>query len=173
MQHKLNKAKNNVKRGFTIVELLIVIVVIAILAAISIVVYNGIQARSQDAKRAQDLATIEKAILGYEAINSGVPQTCAYSGNPCGVWNNSTHTNWLTFLDKDFGKMPRDVVNRLSGDAMPDSPGERAYYYYCYPASTTGGWPARPTARFGYRSEKTDNTVQRELIVQECLATAP
>ncbi|MFZ1242596.1 MAG: prepilin-type N-terminal cleavage/methylation domain-containing protein [Candidatus Saccharimonas sp.] len=33
------------KRGFTIVELLIVIVVIAILAAISIVNYNGIQQR--------------------------------------------------------------------------------------------------------------------------------
>lgn len=36
--------------GFTIVELLIVIVVIAILAAISIVAYTGIQARANDAK---------------------------------------------------------------------------------------------------------------------------
>ena len=34
------------KRGFTIVELLIVIVVIAILAAISVVAYNGVQERS-------------------------------------------------------------------------------------------------------------------------------
>jgi prepilin-type N-terminal cleavage/methylation domain-containing protein len=33
-------------RGFTIVELLIVIVVIAILAAITIVAYNGIQSRA-------------------------------------------------------------------------------------------------------------------------------
>ena len=32
------------KHGFTIVELLIVIVVIAILAAITVVAYNGIQA---------------------------------------------------------------------------------------------------------------------------------
>ena len=38
------------KSGFTIVELLIVIVVIGILAAITIVSYNGIQNRSKNAK---------------------------------------------------------------------------------------------------------------------------
>jgi prepilin-type N-terminal cleavage/methylation domain-containing protein len=36
------------KSGFTIVELLIVIVVIGILAAITIVAYNGIQDRAND-----------------------------------------------------------------------------------------------------------------------------
>ncbi|MCB8045019.1 prepilin-type N-terminal cleavage/methylation domain-containing protein [Microbacterium oxydans] len=34
------------QRGFTIVELMIVVVVIAILAAITIVAYNGIQKRA-------------------------------------------------------------------------------------------------------------------------------
>lgn len=48
--------------GFTIVELLIVIVVIAILATISVVAYNGIQQRARDNIRKSDLATIEKAL---------------------------------------------------------------------------------------------------------------
>lgn len=41
--------------GFTIVELLIVIVIIAVLAAITIVSYNGIQNRAQDSAVKADL----------------------------------------------------------------------------------------------------------------------
>lgn len=48
--------------GFTIVELLIVVVVIAILAAISIMTYTGIQQRARDAQAISDLAALEKAI---------------------------------------------------------------------------------------------------------------
>jgi len=50
-------------RGFTIVELLIVIVILAILVAIVIVAYSGIQERAREAKIDADLAQIEKAIL--------------------------------------------------------------------------------------------------------------
>ena len=47
-----NKTKNT---GFTIVELLIVIVIIGILAAITIVAYNGIQNRANDTVIKNDL----------------------------------------------------------------------------------------------------------------------
>lgn len=48
--------------GFTIVELLIVIVVIAILAAISVVAYNGIQQRSRENAAKSELSQFVKAI---------------------------------------------------------------------------------------------------------------
>lgn len=48
--------------GFTIVELLIVIVVIAILASISIVAYKNIQNRAYDAAVEADIATIIKKL---------------------------------------------------------------------------------------------------------------
>lgn len=59
--------------GFTIVELLIVIVVIAILAAISVVSYNGITQRARDAERRTEMGSIEKALEMYHADNGGYP----------------------------------------------------------------------------------------------------
>ena len=55
------------RQGFTIVELLIVIVVIGILAAITIVAYNGIQNR---AKTNAGQQTASQAVKKIEAINA-------------------------------------------------------------------------------------------------------
>lgn len=61
--------------GFTIVELLIVIVVIAILAAITIVAFNGVQARAKSSKVQQDLKSMQKLIELYKADNGSYPST--------------------------------------------------------------------------------------------------
>ena len=58
------------QKGFTIVELLIVIVVIAILAAITIVAYNGIQNRAADSAIVSDLASLKKKIDLYKVDNN-------------------------------------------------------------------------------------------------------
>lgn len=55
--------------GFTIVELLIVIVVMGILAAITIVAYNGIQDRAKKASIASALTQYNKKIMTYRAAN--------------------------------------------------------------------------------------------------------
>lgn len=59
-------------QGFTIVELLIVIVVIGILAAITVVAFNGVQERARTTARESDAATLLKAISAAR-INENVP----------------------------------------------------------------------------------------------------
>ena len=69
--------------GFTIVELLIVIVVIGVLAAITIVAYNGIQSRAADTKLVSDSkavvtgAKLKKVDTGY--MGSGDDDPTDYS----------------------------------------------------------------------------------------------
>ena len=53
--------------GFTIVELLIVIVVIAILASISVVAYNGIQQRSNNTRSTAAAKQLIGLIKAYTA----------------------------------------------------------------------------------------------------------
>ena len=59
----------NTKTGFTIVELLIVIVVIAILAAITIVAFNGIQERARVSSVSAALNQATKKIAVYQVDN--------------------------------------------------------------------------------------------------------
>jgi prepilin-type N-terminal cleavage/methylation domain-containing protein len=67
--------------GFTIVELLIVIVVIGILAAITIVAYNGVQNKARASAATSRLAQAAKKIAVWQADNPGIaPGTLAEVG---------------------------------------------------------------------------------------------
>lgn len=65
------------QKGFTIVELLIVIVIIGILAAIVIVAYNGVTNRAKASKTQSTVANILKKAEAYNAENGTYPTTLA------------------------------------------------------------------------------------------------
>lgn len=60
---------HRIRDGFTIVELLIVIVVIAILATISVVAFTGVQNRANDAAVKSDVRNLAHALHAYELEN--------------------------------------------------------------------------------------------------------
>jgi len=89
MQNKKTKTK-----GFTIVELLVVIVIIGILAAITTVSYSGVQAMARKAKVQSDLKNLEQAI-GLARANTG--KTLLQIDNS-GCTNCSGHATYVASL---------------------------------------------------------------------------
>jgi len=69
-------------RGFTIVELLIVIVVIAILAAISIVAYNGIQQRARLSQIQTANVQMQKSLELFKAETDNYPSSISSCPTP-------------------------------------------------------------------------------------------
>lgn len=80
------------ERGFTIVELLIVIVIIAILAAIVIVAYNGIQSRANTSAAQQTANTLMKKVEAYNAIKGEYPKVTTTFVTDMATDNTSTLT---------------------------------------------------------------------------------
>ena len=97
--------------GFTIVELLIVIVIIGILAAIAIVSYSGVTARARDSDRLADLTSVQVALEAFFNDNGGYP-LCYSSGanKPLYVFQADTIENCLTddLVPKYISSLPKD-----------------------------------------------------------------
>ncbi len=67
--------------GFTIVELLIVIIVISILASITIVAFNGVRARALESEKSTKFTQIYKSLLNFHTINGYYPTSSGISGS--------------------------------------------------------------------------------------------
>ena len=71
------KSLQNRREGFTIIELLIVIVVIGILAGLVLNSFGNIQERARDTERKNDINSIHTALELYYTDNSGYPNVAA------------------------------------------------------------------------------------------------
>lgn len=94
--------------GFTIVELLIVVVVIAILATVTVVAYNGIQSQAKNTTFLAAMDAYEKAMRLYFAAHGTYP---------------STHLNGVyeqTCLGEDFDATTDYSENKCFSNAVID-----------------------------------------------------
>ena len=109
--------------GFTIVELLIVIVVIGILAAITIVAFNGVQDRAKFTREKSDMLNLNKAIQLYYAENGTYPIKPTWGG-------------WSQAVNDDFipGIAPKYISNTPQMPASSDT--NESYLYQSTPTGS-------------------------------------
>lgn len=125
--------------GFTIVELLIVIVVIAILASITIVAFNGIQDRARTSKIQSDIRQVHRLIEAYNVENGFYPITSGtvlvgsstssvtLTDSGCGVGTSTA--NWVPGLTTALPQSDHNTgkgIGSLGGCYMYQSDG-RSY----------------------------------------------
>lgn len=128
----------NFSKAFTIVELLIVIVVIAILAAITIVAFNGIQTRAENAKTVSAVAAWAKALQAYKVdkgtfppMNSCLGSTTTYQSSyngRCWAPNTSSWVVQQSFLN-EIAPYMRNPAEPSSRNINSDSEQYRGALY--------------------------------------------
>ena len=110
----MNLKLKSLHKGFTIVELLIVIVVIAVLAAITVVAYDGIQARARDSRIRSDLANVRRLVEAYYAENGSYPVTSSslfvdYTTETARTDENCTYGDSRSDWIPSVGTLPQSV----------------------------------------------------------------
>ncbi len=100
-------------RGFTLVEVLIVIGVIAVLAGITVIAYNGTQERARDAKRKTDIASIAKAMELYYDDNGRYPPATG---------STAINASWAASIDPSWTTLNNLMVGADAIDSLPVDP---------------------------------------------------
>ncbi len=129
------------KSGFTVVELIIVIVIIAILATITIVAYRGIQERARDDRRKTDIANITKALEIYYDDNGSYPDPNATVSTAGASWYSSNDASWAGFV-ADLTGIAKPAVDPRNNDDPLASGAHYGYAYYTgsYCGATNAQW---------------------------------
>lgn len=146
--------------GFTIVELLIVIVVIAILAAITIVAFNGIQDRARDSQRVSDIKAITKALEMYYLDNDRYPAGSGSTTPFNTYWSTTADSGWANLraalVPKYMSELPSDPAATSGIDFRSNTSGW-GYAYYANTASYCGAAVGKMYILV-YRMAKDDGT---------------
>lgn len=117
----------NKQSGFTIVELLIVIVVIGILAALVVTTFSGIQQKARNTERETDIKAVHGQVEAYYAQNGKYPTLANLN-------DSSFRSANLKGLDDEALKDPKGANNTVAGTAAAN-----VYSYAVTPAGCDNG----------------------------------
>lgn len=123
---KLFRKRNRKRHGFTLIEILVSISILAVISSVGLVTYSHSQQASLDSKRRQDLIEIKNALIIYNQFNKN--QTCNY---PCGMAF-SDNSTWSTLENGSSGSPPYSgmVPNFIA--SLPSDPTNSSPYIYVF-----------------------------------------
>ena len=98
----------NSRKGFTLLELMIAIAIIAVLSTVGLVIYSKAVSKGRDGKRIADLEEVKLALVQYRTVNATL---CLTPGRTDCYWSGS-------FSDEDWGAEGR-YSNSLKNVLVP------------------------------------------------------
>ncbi len=175
-----NEAMRKNTSGFTLVELLIAIVVIAVLASISVVAYSGIQERARNSQREHDVKLLAQALEMYYIDHGSYPiiqgtyywyGTYAIGGNTANTFVPNSWNELQTLLSPYVDSIGEDPLKQRGPSAIGHA-GRYGYDYQSRPNSERCNVPRRSGQTYSifYKLEGTD---QKHTMVGTCPYLAP
>ncbi|MBI1863585.1 type II secretion system protein [Candidatus Microgenomates bacterium] len=135
------------KKGFTLLELLVAISIIAILSTVGLVSYTGVQRSARDARRRLELHDLKLALEQYQTITGSYPSTG-------GAWLGEPTTGGSHILDYIPNIVPT-YIKKLPND----------------PLANTGSCGGSTSAGYWYKSDGIDYKVQLYYTPEGALGT--
>lgn len=123
------------QKGFTLIEIIVVISLIALLSVIGLTAFNRVQRNARDSKRLGDIKELQNGLMLYKAVNGVFPPN---NDNDCYGWDTSADDSFINVL------LSTRSIDRLITDPLDDvslpcgghaSTAGFNYFYYKYAAS--------------------------------------